>query len=277
MFKSQCPHEAIILDRQNLTKNIIKLSLQFRDEDLQHRFSYQPGQFNMFYLYGGNEIALSIVSHPEKRESFEHVVRIIGRITQGINLLKKGDSVGIRGPFGNGWPIDIAINKHVVILTGGLGCAPTVSIIDYIISKRSQFKDLYILQGVKHTDDLIFKKQYDIWSRSPNTFVKLSADSGKLQWPWHQGRITDLIGEISLEPKETVVFMCGPEGMMDLGAKILMQRGMSPNNIYLNMERNMECAIGHCGHCQFGGKFICKDGPVLSYESVRKLLVVDGF
>ena len=191
--------------------------------------------------------------------------------------LKAGDRLGIRGPFGRGWPLREAEGRDVMIVTGGLGCAPSVSVINYVMRRRSRFGRLVIMQGVKHADDLIWRSRYDQWSRSPDTQVLIAADRGVALWPWHVGPVTELFAQAQIDPVRTVAMMCGPQVMMQVAADHLIQRGVPEGDLWFSMERNMQCAVGHCGHCQYGEKFVCKDGPVFSYPELRALLNVKGF
>lgn len=271
------PHEVEIVDRVQESPTIFTLSVRFKDHELQKKFVFQPGQFNMLYLYGVGEVPISIVSDPENAEYFEHTIRAVGRVTNGLAQLKKGDHIGIRGPFGKTWPLALSQNKDLVIITGGLGCAPVVSVINYVMMRRNQYAKLKILQGVKHSDDFIFRHRYEEWKKMVDTEVFIAADVSRPDWPWYTGRITDMTRQLSLDEKNTVVMLCGPEIMMKIAIKELLTKNLIEENIYLSMERNMECAVGHCGHCQYGGLFVCKDGPIFSYPKIKALLMEPGF
>lgn len=272
-----CPYDAEIIERTQESSDIFTLTVQLNDLDAQQNYRFLPGQFNMVYLFGVGEVAISIVSDPEDDRLYSHTIRRVGRVTQGLSLLSRGDHIGIRGPFGRGWPLKEACNKDVLIITGGLGCAPSVSIINTIVKRRNEFGKLIILQGVKHSDDLIFRKQYEKWAKLSNTQVLLAADVSKPNWLGYTGFITELIDKIELDVNKTVCMMCGPEAMMLTAVKRLTQLNLPIDAIYLALERNMECAVGHCGHCQFGGDFICKDGPIFCFPEVKHLLGKKGF
>lgn len=270
------PHPALILARDQESSTIFTLKTQFIDED--HRYAaFVPGQFNMLYLYGVGEVAISISSDPMHHGYLSHTIRAVGRVTKALQKLQPGDQLGIRGPYGRGWPLQEAIGKDIVIVTGGLGCAPTVSLINYILARRQHYGALTILQGVKHSDDLIFRKQYAEWQKNPNTTVYIAADQAGPKWPWGLGYVTDMIASLSFDPEKTMVMMCGPEMMMHAAINALTQKHIQEDHIYLSMERNMQCAIGHCGHCQYGGLFVCKDGPVFAYPQIKALFSVKGF
>lgn len=277
MITLRQPCEAEIIERIEETPSIFTLRLRFTDPEVHAAYRFTPGQFNMLYLYGVGEVPISIVSDPEDEHMLDHTIRAVGRVTNALAKLQVGDKVGVRGPFGRGWPMIEAEGKDVLIATGGLGCAPVVSVINYIMRRRGRFGRLTIMQGVKHADDLIWREQYDAWSKQPNTQVLLAASEGGAMWPWKIGHLPVLFEEAALDPRNTTAMMCGPEGMMIAVVKVLQKRNFAEERIWLSMERNMQCGDGKCGHCQHGGHFVCKDGPVFSYPEVKDLLGTKGF
>lgn len=271
------PMEAKIVANQQDSHNIFTLDLVLTDPILHQAYQFQPGQFNMLYLYGVGEVAISIVSDPRESEVLSHTIRAIGRITNALKNLKVGDRLGVRGPFGRGWPMTDAIGRDVIVMTGGLGCAPSVSVIEYILKQRQQYKRLNILQGVKHSDDFIFQHRYQQWRQSPDTDVFIAADEAGPTWPWQIGYVTNMINKTQFNPENAIAMMCGPEMMMANAINLLVSKGLPESQIYLSMERNMECGLGLCGHCQYGDKFICKDGPVFAYPEIKALFHQQGF
>lgn len=263
---------ATIVEKIREAEDIDTYRLRFVDEQMRRRFRFAAGQFNMVYLFGVGEVAISIVSDPEEPETLDHTIRMVGRVTKAIAQLQPGDELGIRGPFGQGWPLDDAQGKDVVIVTGGLGCAPVVGAIEYIFRRRNQYGGVKILHGVKTPHDLLFRERFDVWRQHPDTQVLLTSDQPDKTWHYHVGVVTELFEQVVIDPSRTIVLMCGPEIMMRLGVPILMQRGIPPNAIYVSLERHMECGIGLCGHCQLGPYFLCKDGPVMRYDRVASWL-----
>ncbi|MCG6872927.1 MAG: FAD/NAD(P)-binding protein [Gammaproteobacteria bacterium] len=253
------------------------LRLRFTDPDVQARYSFQPGQFNMLYLYGVGEVPISVVSDPSDETVVDHTIRALGRVTRALGRLNAGDRIGVRGPYGRGWPMREAEQRDVVIITGGLGCAPVVSVINYVLRRRERFGRLNIVQGVKHSNDFIWKDRYDRWRQVPNTRVLLAADEGAALWPWHVGHVTEVFDKLEYDRRRVIVMMCGPEGMMRAGVHLLREQGVSDEDIWVSMERNMHCAVGHCGHCQFGPRFVCRDGPVFRYSEIEWLFGEKGF
>lgn len=258
------------------TPSIFTLELKILDEAVRDSYRHKPGQFNMLYRPGLPEVAISVVDQNSETGTIQHTIRNVGQTTSNLSQLNKGDQLGLRGPFGRGWPLLDIHGRDVVVVTGGLGCAPVVSMIRYLLQRRDYFGYLTIIQGVKHADDLIWKQQYEQWQALPDTQVILAADYSEVGWPFHTGRVTELFDQIEGEAGKSLVMMCGPEPMMQASAEGLLNRGFNAPDIYLSMERNMQCAIGQCGHCQFGSHFVCKDGPVFPYVEIAHLLGREG-
>ncbi|MDD2746189.1 MAG: FAD/NAD(P)-binding protein [Acidithiobacillus ferrooxidans] len=270
------PHEVEVLEHIQESPTIFTLRLAFTNPEMRVRYRFQAGQFNMVYLYGVGEVPISIISDPEDAHRIDHTIRAVGRVTQGLARLEKGARLGLRGPYGRGWPLKQAEGRDIVLLTGGLGCAPVVSVIHYVLRRRERFGRLTILQGVKHTDDLIWRDQYETWNRLPDVQVGLAADVAGPGWFGQVGPVTSLFDRVQFDPG-ALVMMCGPEPMMRASVQELLRRGVGGEDLWLSMERSMHCAIGHCGHCQMGGSFVCRDGPVFPYPEIQALLGERGF
>jgi NAD(P)H-flavin reductase len=270
------PMAATVVERLDETHDIITLRLALDDPAARAAYRFAPGQFNMLGLFGVGEVPISIVSDPQQPELVGHTIRVLGRVTRGIALLNEGDSIGVRGPFGRGWPLEQIQGRDVLVVTGGLGCAPVVSVINYILMRRERFGRLVIVQGVKHAQDLIWRERYDYWRTLPRTEVWLAADVGAPLWPGHVGRVTELFDRIDVTPAMCVL-LCGPEIMMVTAVRQLLARGIAPQAISLSMERNMQCGRGLCGHCQIGPHFVCHDGPVFRYPDIADWLGRKGF
>ncbi len=269
------PEPAEIVAKRSFGTNIHAYELMLADPAARPRFDFAPGQFNMVYAPGVGEVAISISSDPED-EVLEHTIRIAGRVTHVIDGFEVGDTLGIRGPFGNGWPLQEARWKDVLVVTGGLGCAPVTGAIEYMMRRRSSYGHISILHGVKKAADLIYRDRFEQWRRQPNTSVYLTSDQPDRRWHDRTGVVTELFEEVEFDPGRTVVFMCGPEVMMRLGVHILRERGLPVDRIFISMERNMKCAVGLCGHCQFGPEFVCKDGPIFNFHRVARFFGVRG-
>ncbi len=263
---------ATLVEKIREADDIDTYRLQFVDEQVRRSYRFAAGQFNMVYLFGVGEVAISIVSDPDEPDSLDHTIRAVGRVTKAIAGMIIGDVLGIRGPFGQGWPLADMRGKDIVVVTGGLGCAPVVGAIEYIFRRRSDFGAVRILHGVKTPHDLLYRERFERWRQHPDAEVYLTSDRADKSWQYHVGVVTELFHEVRIDPARTAVLMCGPEIMMRLGAPILIDRGIPATSIYVSLERHMECGIGLCGHCQMGPYFLCKDGPVMRYDRVAQWL-----
>jgi sulfhydrogenase subunit gamma (sulfur reductase) len=268
-------HPARITARRTATEGSHTVTMRFVDPEVRRAYRFKAGQFNMLYAFGVGEVAISIVSDPSQPEVLEHTIRIAGRVTGVMADWKVGEVVGVRGPYGNGWPVEAARGRDVVVITGGLGCAPVVGLINFIIRRRDEYGELHILHGVRTPNDLLYRERFDEWRRLPRTRVYLTTDRPDKSWHYRIGVVTELFDELEV-PSSAIVMMCGPEVMMRFAAHALRHKGIADDSIYLSMERRMECAVGLCGHCQYRESFVCKDGPVFSYHAVRELFGLSG-
>ncbi len=235
-------------------------------------FSFRPGQFNMLYVFGMGEAAISISSDPSKPTTIEHTIHRVGTITTALSQKTRGEVIGVRGPFGSHWPLDVAQGKDVCIVCGGIGLAPLRPVIYSLLKKRSEYGRIMILYGARSPLDLLYRVELERWEDEKDVEVLVTVDRGDSSWKGHIGVVTSLLSYIKLDPMNTVAYVCGPEVMMKYTIEELDRRGMASENIFLSMERNMKCAIGFCGHCQYGPTFICKDGPVFPLPRIASLL-----
>lgn len=271
-MSERLPREAEIIGREAEGRDTFTLTLRLTDGA---PYAFAPGQFNMLYLFGCGEVPISIVDGDDG--GLRHTVRAVGRVTRGLQSLAVGDRIGLRGPYGRGWPMDLARGHDLLVVTGGLGCAPSVSIMRHVFADRAAFGHLGILQGVRHADDLIWRSQYAAWAALPDVDVRLAADVASPGWHDHVGLVTELFDGIALRTRTTYAMLCGPEIMMQAAAAQLHHRGLPADRIYLSMERNMHCGVGLCGHCQRGASFVCRDGPVFAWPEVSDLFGVRGY
>jgi NAD(P)H-flavin reductase len=234
--------------------------------------SFQPGQFSMVWVFGAGELPISISGDPGKQDHLVYTVRSVGKATNALVSQKAGAGIGIRGPFGTGWPVDAACGKDVILVAGGIGLAPLRPVVYHVLANRKDYGRLVILYGARSPRDLLYRKELAAWAKQPDTQVLITVDYGGLSWRNHVGVVTTLFKFARLRPSRSLAMLCGPEIMMRFVVRDLEAQGLSRDDIYLSMERNMKCAVGLCGHCQYGPYFICKDGPVFRYEQIRPLL-----
>lgn len=231
--------------------------------------SFAPGQFTMLYVFGVGEVPISMSGDPARPQTLVHTVRAVGTVTQALQRLKRGDVVGVRGPFGSSWPLEEARGNDVVLLAGGLGLAPLRPALYSLLSQRDKYGRIILLYGARTPQDILYARELEQWRGRFDLDVEVTVDSASDAWRGQVGVVPTFIPRAPFDPFSTVAMVCGPEVMMRFTVLELQKRGVEAANIFVSMERNMRCAIGFCGHCQFGPAFICKDGPVLRYDRIQ--------
>lgn len=239
------------------------------DGHSQTAVHFLPGQFSMLWVYGVGELPISISGDPSVHDRMLYTVRSVGKATQALVSREVGDAIGVRGPFGKGWPLESARDQDVIVVAGGIGLAPLRPVIYRVLQDREEYRRLVILYGARSPRDLLFRQELAAWARHRDTQVLVTVDYGGLSWRGHVGVVTTLFKYARLEPRRCLAMVCGPEIMMRFVTRELELQGVRRDAIYLSMERNMKCGIGLCGHCQWGPYFVCKDGPIFSYEQIR--------
>ncbi len=234
-------------------------------------FCFEPGQFNMLYAFGVGEVPISISSSPGIRQPLCHTIRAVGAVTKALQKLKKGDEIGIRGPFGSGWPLDFAEGRDVVIVAGGIGLSPLRPAICQILAHRDKFGRISIVYGARTPAEILHQKDLEKWSARLDSNVLVTVDYAAGNWRGNVGVVTQLIPKAPFARSNACALICGPEIMMRLTVAELLKLGVGEECIYMSMERNMKCAVGLCGHCQYGPHFVCKDGPVFRYPQIKPL------
>ncbi len=237
--------------------------------------SFAPGQFMMVYVFGVGEVPLSIASSPRTTGWLEHTVRGVGAVTNALCALEPEDVIGLRGPFGTSWPLDSAVGKDLVVVTGGIGLAPLRPAIVEALHRREELRSLALLYGARTPADLLYKDDLLGWESTPNINVETTVDHATANWFGDVGLVTRLLPRTPYTPDETVAFVCGPEVMMRAVARELRGDGVLAENIWISMERNMKCGVGFCGHCQYGETFLCRSGPVGRYLDFANRMTVD--
>ena len=234
----------------------------------RRNFGFLPGQFNMLYVFGVGEIPISISGDPGENDKIVHTTRAVGNVTNAMWKLGVGQTIGVRGPFGTAWPVEAAEGSDVVIVTGGIGLAPLRPAIYQILANRQAYGNVCIMYGARTPEDILFRKELEKWRGQFDMQVDVTVDHATGRWGGKVGVVTKLIGRGGFDPHHTVAFVCGPEVMMRYAVDTLVERGVAQENVYVSMERNMKCGVGFCGHCQLGGDFVCKDGPIFPFDAV---------
>lgn len=251
------------------TRDTFTLKLEPRDGSPD--LSYKAGQFNMLYVFGVGEVPISISGDPSQPNELIHTTRAVGAVTNAMRKLARGDVLGVRGPFGTPWPVEESRGSDVVLVAGGIGLAPLRPALYQLLAAREKYGKVVLLYGTRSPDDILFRKEIEQWRSRLDLEVLVTVDRGTDRWRGSVGVVTTLIPRAPFDPHNAVAFVCGPEVMMRFTILELERRGITGDRVFVSMERNMKCAVGFCGHCQYGPAFICKDGPVFRYDSIKEL------
>src|SRR5579863_1538720 len=257
-------------NRREATADVVTLELEATDGT---RMRYAAGQFNMLYAYAVGEVAISISGNPLAEGPVTHTIRNVGNVSHALCALQVGDTLGVRGPFGSGWGLDTAVGSDLVIVAGGIGLAPLRSVVTQILSERDRYGIVEVVIGTRTPEELAFRDEVEAWRKHDDLAVHVTVDRATPGWRGTVGVVTTVLPRIQCDPS-AVALVCGPEVMMRFTALALMERGLPASRIRVSMERNMQCAIAQCGHCQLGSTFVCADGPVMTWERVEPLLAV---
>jgi len=232
---------------------------------------HKPGQFVEVSIFGFGEAPISICSSPTKSPSFELTVRRTGRLTDKMHLLDQGSWLGIRGPFGNGFDVEKFFKKDMLFVCGGIGLAPLKSFIDYTIARRKDFGRIIILYGTKNPSEILFKKDIELWRNQDDIEFHMTVDRADEFWKGNVGVITTLIPPLELDTNNTMATIVGPPIMYKFVLLSLKGKRLPDENIYMSLERRMKCGVGKCGHCQINHSYVCQDGPVYHYPTIKQL------
>jgi NAD(P)H-flavin reductase len=264
---SLLPRIARVRSRRRETHDTWSLAL---DAEL----ACEPGQFNMLYAFGVGEIPVSVSSDAAAKEPLVHTIRAVGAVSEALAALRPGSALGLRGPFGTAWPLADAAGGDLVIVAGGLGLAPLRGAIRRALAERRRFGRIGVLYGTRSPTDILYRSELERWRRRLDVDVAVTVDHADRTWHGNVGVVTRLIGRAGFDPARATAFVCGPEIMMRCAASALEAAGIAPARIHVSLERNMKCAVGQCGHCQFAGTLICRDGVVMRYDRVRPFLTI---
>ena len=259
-----------VIARRQDTADTWTLELQAQTGDPP---AFEPGQFTMLSARGCGEVPISISGDPDQPQRLVHTVRAVGLATAAICAAKPGQILGVRGPYGNAWPVDEIEGADVVVAAGGIGLAPLRPALLRLLSRRDRYGRLILLYGGRDPAQLLYLEQLRAWEKR-GLEVHVTVDSAGPEWLGHVGVVTRLVRRARPDAERTVALCCGPEVMMRFAAAALRERGVASADIWLSLERSMKCATGHCGHCQLGPLFVCRDGPVVAHDEVERLMAV---
>ena len=234
-----------------------------------------PGEFMMLHAFGIGEIAISVSGDPSVADgSITHTIRAVGAVSAALCAAEPGATIGVRGPFGTAWGLEQAAGRDLVIVAGGVGLAPLRPIVLGALAARERFGRVVLIAGARNTRDFLYAAELAAWQDDPRLEVHLTVDVPIQGWPGEIGFVTAPLLSLSLQPERTTAFICGPEAMMASSAGVLIAKKLAPQDVRVSLERNMQCGIGWCGHCQLGPLLLCRDGPVVGYDVARPLLEV---
>ena len=265
------PHTAEIVDIKQETSDIKTFKISFKDKALLKSFDYKPGQFVECSVFGEGEAVFCISNSPTRKPAIECSVKKMGKVTQGLHELDIGDTIGIRGPYGNGFPIDDLKGKNLLFVAGGIGLAPLRSLINYCLDNRGDYKTITIVNGARTSKDLVFKDEYSVWEKAKDTFLHLTVDCQEDNWTCMVGVVPKILSEIKPTCKNSVAIVCGPPIMIKFTMPTLLKLGFCPPSIITTLEMKMKCGLGKCGRCNIKNLYICKDGPVFNYAKLEEL------
>lgn len=231
-------------------------------------FASIAGQFNMLYMFGLGEVAISISGDPAEEGRIVHTVRAVGAVSRAITRLRRNEVIGVRGPYGSCWPVAESEDSDIIIVAGGLGLAPLRPMIYCVLTHRERYGRVVVLYGARGPADILYRRELEAWRRRLDVDITVTVDHAAADWRGNVGVVPALIPRTPIDPDHAVAMVCGPEIMMRFAVDALRQRGLAMDRIFVSMERNMKCAIGLCGHCQFGPAFVCRDGPVFRFDRI---------
>lgn len=276
MKNEYIPNPAVIEKIQKETFDTKTFRVKFTDKKLAEAFQYKQGQFMEISVLGAGEAPISITSTPSRKGFLEFTIRAAGKVTKSIHNFKKGDTIYLRGPYGNSFPFEELKGKNIYFIAGGIGLAPLRSLINLVFDNRKDFKHIKILYGAKTPDELCFKEEIEAWKKIPDTEVWLTVDKPCDGWGCRVGVVTELWKDTFVQPDNAVAVLCGPPIMIKFAAMKLTESKFNDKDIIMTLERYMKCGIGKCGHCNIGEKFVCIDGPVFTYSQVKELPHKEG-
>lgn len=236
---------------------------------------FRPGQFMMLYSFGVGETAISVSGDPVARDDvLEHTIRAVGAVSGALHDTDIGDVIGVRGPFGAGWDLESAVGRDLVIVAGGIGLAPLRPVLLAALAAREDYRRVIVITGARTPADILFLREQKLWQTTDSIEMYQTVDHPVPGWTGRIGFVTEALAHLDLEPGRTTAFLCGPEPMMRFCARTLLNKGIAATDIRVSLERNMQCGVARCGHCQLGPLLLCRDGPIVDYAIAEPLLAV---
>ena len=266
------PHLSTLQELIDLTPDVKLFRLELNDPDIRESFDYKPGQFVFVSAFGVGESPFGITSVAHRKAGLDVAIRRVGTVTNALHQLEPEATVGVRGPFGNYFPLDEYKGKNIFIIGGGIGFAPLRPIITTVLDYREDYGDLVIINGARSPQDLVFAPEFDTWAATPKTKLELTVDAGDEKWTGKVALIPSVVSELKLSPQNAIAITCGPPIMIHFTLIELRKLGFADDQIITTLESKMKCGLGKCARCNVGEKYVCKDGPVFSMEQISQLI-----
>jgi len=266
------PYLAALQDAIDLTPDVKLFRMELNDPAVRESFEYKPGQFIFLSAFGVGEAPFGLTSVSYRKSGLEVAIKRVGTVTSALHELEPGATVGVRGPFGNHFPLEEYEGKNIFIIGGGIGMAPLRPIINTVIDHRDDYGDLLILNGARTPQDLAFVTDCYAWAESPRTRLELTVDAGNGSWTGRVALIPSVVRELKLSPANAVAITCGPPIMIHFTLIELKNLGFGDNQIVTTLGGKMKCGLGKCARCNVGDKYICQDGPVFTMEQISQLI-----
>jgi NAD(P)H-flavin reductase len=266
------PEIARLEDIVDETPDTKTFTLHFRDVENEESFHFLPGQFLELSVFGYGEAPFCIASSPTRRHKLETTVRRTGQLTNALHKLGRGEEVGVRGPFGNGFDVEAARGKDLLFVAGGIGLPPLRSLIWNVLDERDRFGSVTILYGARTPTDLVYKQELQEWAERPDVEFYVTVDVAQPGWTGEVGVVPSLFKRVALHPESTLAYVCGPPIMIRIAVQDLLELGFKEEAVISTLERMMQCGIGKCNHCAIGHRYVCRDGPVFNYAQTKELV-----
>jgi NAD(P)H-flavin reductase len=265
------PQLATIREIREETADTAFFTAAFDEPAHAGSFNYRPGQFVEVTVFGSGECPVSIASSPTRDGTIELCVRETGEVTGALHQLSTGDRIGVRGPYGNSFPVEETEGRDILFVGGGIGLAPLRSLLWYMLDNRERYGRIDVVYGAKTPEDLCFQKEYGSWGESGDTGIHITVDRADGKWSGKVGLVTAFLQELGLPPRNRVAFVCGPPIMIKVTALTLLGMGYDETQVVTTLERKMRCGVGKCGRCSIGDRYVCRDGPVFNLSELKQL------
>jgi sulfhydrogenase subunit gamma (sulfur reductase) len=266
------PHVMVIEKIIEETPGVRTFHFNFKDKKLAKEFSFESGQFGQYSVFGAGEAAFCISSSPTRPDHLEFAVQRVGRVTNALHRLGVGAEIGFRGPYGNSFPLESLKGKNLVFVGGGIGLAPLRSLIWNVIDNRNKYKKIDIVYGARTPGDLCFSYDLEAWEKDKTVNMVTTIDREAEGWTGKVGMVPNVLGEVAPSAKDAVAIVCGPPIMIRFTFPVLEKLGFKPAQMLTTLEKRMKCGIGKCGRCNIGDVYVCRDGPVFSYEQIKNFV-----